>query len=430
MERINNKSEKVTTLTLGKNLEIATSVKFNPFHPEFYFNPYATYHRLQAQDPVHLSSMGAWIITSYADVAIALRDPRLSSKPSEISSYSRHQEGNSLIASLINDILFFRDPPDHTRLRRLIGKVFNTRVVERMRPHIQKITNKLINELEEGKLDIIADFAKPLPVEIISHILGIPSEDRSQLKQWSHWLGYIFDPMKASEVSQQLTQSIIEFREYLTQLIAKRQQKPEHDLITALIHARDEQDKLSGEELLVTCMLLFASGEETTVNLIGNGVLSLLHHPDQLEELRQNPSLIQNAVEELLRYESPLQISGRTAIENIEIGGKLIKKGLPVFIALGAANRDPAQFNNPDKLDLNRIDSKHFAFGDGIHYCMGAALARTQGQIAINTLIQRLPNLRLQTDKLEWRENIFLRGLKSLPVSFDSCFPRDDLNHS
>ncbi|MEA5506770.1 cytochrome P450 [Halotia wernerae UHCC 0503] len=387
--------------------------------PEFYLNPYPTYHQLQAEDPVHLSSMGAWVITGYADVAKALRDPRLSSKPSEISSYSQRQEGSSLVASFISDILFFRDPPDHTRLRRLIGKVFNTRIVEEMRPRIQEIVNELINRIEEkGDLDMIADFAKPLPVAVISHILGIPPEDRYKLKQWSHWLGYIFDPMKASDVSQQLTQSIVEFREYLTQLIAKRRQKPEQDLITALIQARDEHDKLSEEELLVTCMLLFASGEETTVNLIGNGVTSLLRHPDQLAKLRQNPSLIQSAVEEFLRYESPLQISGRTAIEDIKIGGKLIKKGPPVFLILGAANRDPAQFHNPDQLDITRTDNNHFAFGDGIHYCMGSALARTQGQIAINALVQKLPNLQLQTNKLEWRENVFLRGLKTLPVSF------------
>ena len=408
------------TATPSKNHNSgATKIRFNPFLPDFYINPYPTYRQLQTEDPVHLSAIGAWIITSYTDVAKALRDPRLSSKPSEISSYSQRQQGSSLVGSFISDILFFRDPPDHTRLRRLIGKVFNTRVVEEMRPRIQEIVNELIKQIEEkGDLDIIADFAKPLPVTVISQILGIPVEDRYQLKQWSYWLGYIFDPMKASDVSQQLTQSIVEFREYLTGLIAKRRQKPENDLITALIQARDEQDKLSEEELLVTCMLLFASGEETTVNLIGNGVLSLLRHPDQLEKLRQNPSLIQSAVEELLRYESPLQISGRTAIENIEIGGKLIKKGPPVFLILGAANRDPAQYHSPDQLDITRTNNNHFAFGDGIHYCMGAALARTQGQIAINTLVQKLPNLKLQTNKLEWRENVFLRGLKKLPVSF------------
>jgi pimeloyl-[acyl-carrier protein] synthase len=403
-----------TATTLGRSKQI----KFNPFLPDFYLNPYPIYHQLQAEDPVHLSSMGAWIVTGYADVAKALRDPRLSSKPSEISSYSRHQEGNSLVASFISDILFFRDPPDHSRLRRLIGKVFNTRVVEEMRPRIQEITNQLIQRIEtKNDFDIITDFAKPLPVKVISEILGIPPEDHDLLKQWSHWLGYIFDPMKASDVSQQMNQSIVEFREYLTQLIAKRRQKPESDLISALIQTRDEQDQLSEEELLVTGMLLFASGEETTVNLIGNGVLSLLRHPAQLEKLRQNPALIPSAVEEFLRYESPLQISGRTAIENIEIGGKLIKKGPPVFLILGAANRDPARFPNPDQLDITRTDNNHFAFGDGIHYCMGAALARNQGQIAINTLVQKLPNLRLQNNHLEWRENIFLRGLKSLPVS-------------
>jgi cytochrome P450 len=419
MKQIANKNGKAATQSKTNEPEVAIKIKFNPFIPEFYVNPYPTYHRLQVEDPVHLSSIGAWVITRYADVAKALRDPRLSSKPSEISSYSNRQESNSPVASFISDILFFRDPPDHTRLRKLVGKVFNSRVVEEMRTRIQEIVNELINQIEDkGTLDIVADLARPLPVTVIARILGIPPEERNRLKQWSHWLSYIFDPMKTSNVSQQLNQSILEFRDYLTYLIAKRRQHPQNDLISALIQARDEHDKLSEEELLVTCMLLFVSGEETTVNLIGNGMLSLLCHPDQLEKLRQNPSLIQSAVEELLRYESPLQICGRTAIENLEIGGKLIKKGPPVFLILGAANRDPAQFHNPDQLDITRSENNHFAFGDGIHYCLGSVLARTQGQMAINTLVQRLPHLKLQTDQLEWRENIFLRGLKSLPVSF------------
>lgn len=396
-------------------------LKFNPFLPEFHADPYRIYHRLQQEEPVHLSPMGVWIITRYEDVVKALRDPRLSSEQSQVARYSSRQRSDSPVVSLSSKCLFFRDPPDHTRLRKLVSKAFNARVIEEMRLRIQKIVNELINKVEDtGAMDIIADISGPLPVRVISEMLGIPEADRRQLQQWSHWLAHIFDPMKSSNLGEEVNQAILDFRDYLSHLIAQRRQHPENDLISALIQARDEGEKLTEDELLATCMLLFASGEETTVNLIGNGMFTLLRYPDQLAKLKQNPSLIQSAVEELLRYESPLQICGRTAIDNLEIGGKTIRKGPPVFLILGAANRDPAQFPHPERLDITRSDNRHLAFGDGIHYCLGSGLARTQGQIAINTLIQRFPDLQLQTDKLEWRENIFLRGLKTLPVTFSN----------
>ncbi|KYC37611.1 cytochrome [Scytonema hofmannii PCC 7110] len=393
--------------------------KFNPFLPEFHTDPYPIYTHLRTEDPIHMSSLGIWIISRYTDVVQALRDPRLSSAQSHISRYSRQQGTPSPVVSLSSQCLFFRDPPDHTRLRRLASKAFNARVMEEMRSRIVNFVNELLDRVEgAGTMDIIADFSRPLPVRTISELLGIPEADRSQLKQWSHWLAHIFDPMKSSNLGEEVNQAVLEFRDYLIDLIAERRQHPQKDLISALIQARDEQDKLTEDELLVTCMLLFASGEETTVNLIGNGMLSLLRHPHQLEKLKENPLLIQNAVEELLRYESPLQICGRTAIDSLEIGGKTIRKGLPVFLLLGSANRDPEQFPDPDRLDLTRPDNRHLAFGDGIHYCLGSGLARIQGQIAINSLIQRLPALQLQTDTPEWRENIFLRGLQALPVTF------------
>ncbi|MBW4644888.1 MAG: cytochrome P450 [Goleter apudmare HA4340-LM2] len=394
-------------------------LKFNPFLPEFHSDPYPIYDRLRTEDPVHLSSLGIWMISRYVDVIQALRDPHLSSEQSHISRYSRQQGTLSPVAALSSKCLFFRDPPDHTRLRRLVSKAFNPRVIEEMRPRIVEFVNELIDGIGgAGEIDIIADFSKPLPVRTISELLGIPEADREQLKHWSHWLGQIFDPMKSSNLSEQVNQAVLEFRDYLIDLIAKRRQYPQNDLISALIQARDEQDQLTEDELLVTCMLLFASGEETTVNLIGNGMLSLLRHPDQLAKLQEHPSLIPSAVEELLRYESPLQICGRTAIANFEIGGKTIRKGVPVFLLVGSANRDPAQFPDADRLDLARPDNRHLAFGDGIHYCLGSGLARIQGQIAIHALIQRLPSLQLSTDTPQWRENIFLRGLQTLPVTF------------
>lgn len=421
MEPIVSINERMMSLIQANESDLAKKIKFNPFLPEFHVNPYPTYRRLQEEDPVHLSPVGVWIITRYTDVVKALRDPSLSSKPSEISYASSRQESRSPVVSLSNDLLFFREPPDHTRLRKLVSKAFNARVVEQMQVQIQEIVNELIDRVKDiGAMDLIADLSHPLPVRVIAQMLGTPSEDYNQLKEWSHWFSYIFDPMKSSNTHQQLNQTILEFKDYFSHLILQRRQHPQNDLISALIQARDESDKLTEDELLGTCMLLFASGEETTVNLIGNGMLALLHHPDQLEKLKQNPLLIQSAVEELLRYESPLQICGRTATSNLEIGGKVIRKGPPVFLIVGAANRDPNQFHDPDQLDITRSENNHLAFGDGIHYCLGSALARVQGKIAINTLVQRLPNLKLQTDKLEWRENIFLRGLKTFPISFSN----------
>lgn len=415
MTSITNQNQKVVNLRQPQTPKF----RFNPFLPEFHANPYRIYTRLRSEDPVHMSVLGVWIISRYADVVQALRDPRFSSAQSHISRYSKQQGTLSPVAALSGQCLFFRDPPDHTRLRKLVSKAFNARAIEKMRPRIEEFVNELIDRVEgAGKMDIITDFSRPLPVRTISELLGIPETDRSQLKQWSHWLAHIFDPMKSSHIGQQVNQAVVEFRDYLINLIAKRRQQPQPDLISALIQARDEQDKLTENELLVTCMLLFASGEETTVNLIGNGMLSLLRHQDQLEMLKQNPCLIQTAVEEILRYDSPLQICGRTTLDRIEIGNKTIAKGLPVFLLLGAANRDPEQFSDPDRLDLTRQENRHLAFGDGIHYCLGSGLARLQAQIAINTLVQRLPALQLQTDQLAWQKNIFIRGLKSLPVSF------------
>jgi pimeloyl-[acyl-carrier protein] synthase len=392
-------------------------LKFNPFLPEFHTNPYPLYDRLRTEDPVHLSSLGIWMVSRYADVVQALRDPRLSSQQSHISRYSRQQGNLSPVADLSSKCLFFRDPPDHTRLRRLVSKAFNPRVIEEIKTRIAEFVKEILDGLEGADaIDLIADFSRPLPVRTISELLGIPETDREQLKQWSHWLGQIFDPMKSSNLSAEVNQAVLEFRDYLIDLIAKRRQHPQDDLISALIQARDEQDKLTEDELLVTCMLLFASGEETTVNLIGNGMFSLLRHPDQLAKLQQQPALIPSAVEELLRYESPLQICGRTAIANLEIAGKTIRKGVPVFLLVGSANRDPDQFPDPNRLDITRLENRHLAFGDGIHHCLGSGLARIQGHIAINALIQRFPHLQLQTDTPQWRENIFLRGLQSLPV--------------
>ena len=375
---------------------------------------------------MHRSFMGGtWVLTRYADVKAVLRDRRVRTleTPKQIKDKNQYiqEKGKELntLAYVSSQLLFYMNPPDHTRLRRLASKAFSSIVVERMRPYVQETVNELLGKVRNtGFIDIISDLAGPLPVIVIAKVLGVPHEDEDRLHHWSNVLSRILDPLLSLEEYEHMNRVVLEFQAYFRDLIAERVKKPKADVISALIAAREQGDKLSEDELLATCILLFATGEETTVNTIGNGMLALLRHPDQMEKLKREPTLIQSAVEELLRYDSPVQITGRLALETIEIGGQTIRAGEKILTCLGAANRDPTQFPSPDRLDLTRRENHHLAFGDGIHYCLGAGLARVQGQIAINTLIQQLPNLALHTDKLEWRKNIALRGLKSLPVTF------------
>lgn len=402
----------------------AKAFKFNPFLPEFHADPYPTYHRLRSCEPIHRSFLGAWVLTRYADVKAVLRDPRfcvdkLASRIKDKNSYLKQQRDLNALAQVTSKWLIFLEPPDHTRLRKLVSKAFTAGVVERLRPDIQDLVDELIDKVQDkGGMDIISDLASPLPVTVIAKMLGVPESDGSQLKQWSDDLSHILDPLLPLETYEHLNQVVLEFTEYFRGLFAERRNRPKEDLISALIAARDQGDKLSEDELLSTCMLLFLAGEETTVNTIGNSILSLLRHPDQMEKLKREPAIIQSAVEELLRYESPVQHAQRIATENVEIGGNTIEAGDKVVACLGAANRDPGQFPDPDRLDLTRRENCHLAFVDGIHSCLGAALARLNSQIAINTLVQRLPDIKLQKDTLEWRKNIALRGLKALPVTF------------
>lgn len=426
MEFPANRSSNESNLGNTSKPGATTLVEFDFFRPEFHTDPYPLYHRLRSEDPVHRSFIRAtWILTRYADVKAILRDRRFSTTdtPSQIKDKNQYiqEKGKELntLAYVSSRWLFYMNPPDHTRLRRLVSKAFSSMVVERMRPYVQKIVNELLGKVRNtGFMDIISDLAAPLPVMVIAKLLGVPHEDEDRLHHWSNVLSCILDPLLSLEEYEHMNRVVLEFQAYLHDLIVEREKKPKADVISALVTAREQGDKLSEDELLATCMLLFATGEETTVNTIGNGMLALLRHPDQMEKLKREPTIIQSAVEELLRYDSPVQITSRLALETIEIGGQIIRAGERVLLYLGAANRDPAQFSHPDQLDLTRRENYHLVFSDGIHYCLGAGLARVQGQIAIDTLIQQLPNLTLHTNNLEWRKNITLRGLKNLPVTF------------
>jgi cytochrome P450 len=392
---------------------------FNPMDPEFLADPYPTYHRLRAEDPVHHSPLGFWVLTRYEDVSAVLRDPRFIKEPLAALVAARFgvEVPRGVGLSMLD-----RDPPDHTRLRSLVGTAFTPRVVEGLRPRIQQIVDGLITHAQAlGSMDVIEEFAYPIPVNVICELLGVPVADHERFKGWSldiaRGLDSIYLPAD-SEVPRRSAASRHAISDYFRDLIARRRAAPRGDLLSALIAAEEAGDKLNEEELLATCILILIAGHETTVNLIGNGVLALLRNPDELRRLRATPGLITSAVEELLRYDGPVQRTARVASAEATIGGRTIARGEMVMPFIGAADRDPAQFPDPDRLDLTRGDNRHIAFGWGIHFCLGAPLARLEGQIAIDALVRRLPRLELVDDKAEYRQSLTLRGLKTLPVKF------------
>ena len=395
-------------------------VQFNPMDPAFVADPYPTYHRLRAEDPVHHSPLGFWVLTRYPDVMTMLRDPRLTKEP--IAAFVAARFGMSVPPPGLGLSMLDRDPPDHTRLRGLVSKAFTPKALESLRPGIQQIVDDLLADAAgRGQMDLIEEFAYPIPVRVICEMLGVPVRDHERFKGWGLDIARGLDAIMLppdSEVGQRSVAGRRALAEYFRELIAERRASPRDDMLSALIAAEEAGDKLNEEELLATCILLLVAGHETTVNLIGNGTLALLRHPDQLQKLRENPGLIVTAVEELLRFDGPVQRTARIPSEDLTIGGRTIPKGEMVMPFLGAADRDPAQFPDPDRLDITRADNRHIAFGMGIHFCLGAPLARMEGQIAINTLLARLPKLALATDQPRFRQSLTLRGLQALPVSF------------
>jgi cytochrome P450 len=395
-----------------------SAIQFNPMDPEFVADPYPTYHRLRAEAPVYQSPLGFWVLTRYEDVVASLRDPRFVKEP--IASYVASRLGSPTPGAGM--AMLDRDPPDHTRLRGLVNKAFTPRVVEVLRPRIQKFVDDLLDRVEgKSSMDLIEDFAYPIPVVVICEMLGVPVADRDRFRTWgldiARGLDAILLPLD-SDVAIKSRAARTALAEYFRELIADRRASPRADLLSDLIAAEEAGDKLNEEELLATCILLLVAGHETTVNLIGNGTLALLRHPAELKRLRDNPGLITTAVEELLRFDGPVQRTARMPSEDVTIGGRTIAKNDLVMPFIGAADRDPAQFPDPDRLDITRTDNRHIAFGWGIHFCLGAPLARVEGQIAINSLLQRLPKLALATDRPEYRQSLTLRGLSTLPVAF------------
>ena len=395
----------------------------NKLSSEILANPYPMYRSLRERDPVHWDeSLGGWMLLRYSDVESAVQDSRLSSD--RTTAYlSRIPEALrdhfQPFVQARSNMMLFTDPPKHTRLRNLLSKAFTPRVVEDMRPEIQETTDRLIKDrVNQGSIDIIYDIAYPLPITIVGALIGIPPEDNRQLRKWSSDFNRAIGGVVRTDLVEQAQEGILEMSDYFKDSINKRISNPRLDLISYLVNTGQESDKLSQEELVATCLMLVFAGHETTTNLIGNGMHALLRNPDQLRMLKEDPSLIRSAVEELLRYDCPVQLTVREAKEDMEISDKSIKKGQRIILMWGSANRDPEYFSNPDELDVKRNTNKHFSFGRAIHYCLGAPLARAEAQIAINTLVQRFPGMEIDKQDLEWQENFSFHGLKALPVVF------------
>jgi cytochrome P450 PksS len=393
--------------------------------PRIKADPYPFYARLREEAPVYPVTVHvpdrrpAWLVTRYDDAVAVLKDPRLVKDRRNVRDGGRAAREPWIPRFLkpLQRNLLDLDDPDHARLRALVHRAFTPRLVERLRDRVQTLAEELLDRAETApRWDLVAGYALPIPATVIADLLGVPPEDQQRFHHWSKRVVSVSAPRDFLLAIP----SLFRFLRYVRALIARRRAAPRDDLLTALIQAEESGDRLSADELVAMIVILLIAGHETTVNLIAGGALALLQHPDQLQRLRREPSLMPAAVEELLRFTSPVELATeRYAREPIEIAGATIPTGDLVLASLGAANRDPRHFPDPDQLDLARDPNRHLAFGQGAHYCLGAPLARLEGQIAFATLLRRLPTMRLAVppENLRWRRSLFLRGLQALPIT-------------
>ena len=399
---------------------------YNRLAPDVLANPYPLYHRLRREDPVHWDPyLHAWIVTRYADVITVLKDFSATRMPTPEQLTAINLSELNPIAEVLVRQMIFMDAPSHTRLRGLAAAAFTNRRVEALRLHIQEITDGFIEAtLPQGRMDVIAELADPLPATVTAELMGVPVADRDQLKTWSKDFsevlgGFQLNPGRTAIMLQTVGNMTAYFRDRLRE----QQIHPRDGVVHALMTAEKDGDRLTEEEVIANCIITMTGGQETTTNLIGNGLLALLRNPRELARLQADPSLLPAAVEELLRYESPIQHTARLAPADTELGGKRIRKRETVIAVIGAANRDPEYFPNPDHLDISRPDNRHLAFGWAAHFCFGASLARIEGQIALSAIVHRLQNLALAPVPLIWRHNMSFRGLEALPVTFERAAP-------
>jgi cytochrome P450 len=408
---------------------MATAVQFEGLvqgltDPARKADPYPLYKEMYELGPILSTEWGEYFITRHTDCFNVLRDARFSSN-------SSHREGNENIRELITQlgygdlmglmtrIMLFADPPDHTRLRRLVSKAFTPKAIEEMRPRIAQIVDEILDDADaHGELELVDDLAFKLPVTVISEMLGVPMDDHEQLRVWTSAAVAALDPSDNPQALLPAAEALREMRVYFDALAERRRTDLGVDLLSAMIAAEDEGDRLSHEELIDTMLLLFAAGHETTVNLISGGTLNLLRNPAEMERLVADPSLITSTVEELLRFGPPVQATARTATIDLELAGESLTRGTQVIVMVAAANRDPLVFDEAEQLDIGREDNRHLSFGGGIHLCLGAPLARVEGQEAIGRLVRRFPGLKLVDDQVTWKPTTTIRGPASLPLTW------------
>ena len=385
-----------------------SGVSYNPTARSIKDDPYPTYEKLRSLDPVHrLRLLDAWVLTQYDDVNEVLRDRR---------RFGR--ESNDEVPAQYRSLLDM-DPPDHTRVRGLVSKAFTPRSVAQLESRIHEIVDELLDSIVgRDRVDLMDALAFPLPVIVIAEMIGVPSQDLDRFKVWSDDVALSIEPTVTDEQARRIQESSEQLYQYFEEILEERRHEPRDDLISALLAAEDEGDRLTHDELLATLLLLLVAGNVTTRNLIGNGMLALLRNPDQLRRLRDEPELLNSAVDELLRYDSPVQLDGRFVNEDVEIGGKRIRKGQRVICLIGAANRDPEVFSDPNSLDIGRQEKSHVSFGRGIHHCLGAPLAVLEGRIAFAGLVERFSDIELISEP-EYQDQVVLRGVEELWIEVE-----------
>ena len=395
-----------------------SGVTYNPLSARMAQDPYPSYAKLREEAPVHRSLLAnAWVFTRYADVDTILRDHRSFSSDPRKRELSKRQR--AALPSPDDYTMLFLDPPDHTRLRGLVNKAFTRRVVNALEPRVRTLLHGLLDGIEDpaAGFDLMEAVAHPLPVIVIAEMLGVPPEDRARFRVWSDRRARLLEPTISPREREVAAEAAKALDEYFTPIVKARRAAPQEDIISALARAEEAGDTLTEREMLTMLRLILVAGNETTTNLIGNGMLALLRHPEELERLRADPSLIPAAVEELLRFDSPVQTDFRGVVRDCEVNGFAVRQGQSLITLIGAANRDPEVFEQPDRLDVARGAGKHLSFGRGIHHCLGAPLAQLEGRIVLETLIERYSSIRLLTDRPAFRNSVVLRGLESLPVA-------------
>ena len=405
-------------------MSATTAAPFDVRDPAFVGNPYPVFRRMRAAAPVLQAGPGRWFVIGYDDTALVLRDRRFGKNFDDadmlMARFGPTAMQEPAVQSL-SHMMLMRDPPDHTRLRGLVAKAFTARRIEAMRAHVQGLTDLLVGKvIQSGRMDVIRDLAFPLPVLVICELLGIPEEDRAHFVTGSSSGAALLNPTPPTRAEiDDANKGTLAAAMYFDALFERRRREPQDDLITQLVQAEEAGDRLTLAELNANVSLLFAAGHETTVNLIGNGFLALLRDPAQWRKLRDDPSLIPNAVEEILRFEAPVQVVARSVMEPVELSGVRLEPNALVLALVGAANRDPAVFEDPDRFDAGRKDLRPLSFGGGIHFCLGAQLARIEAAVVFETVLRRLPEPKLEApDNLTWRTSFTLRGLTSLPIAW------------